>query len=64
MLTSFDLFFSSSKLSTTRTGAVIPSGGVPILPPKPSMLKLVTRGLNKAASSCPLEKKKMLIIFQ
>ncbi len=43
----------SSKESTTSTSASIPSGGVPTLPPRPSMCSSAGRGASSSADSSP-----------
>lgn len=49
--------FNSSKLFTVKTSAVIPSGGVPMLLPRPKRGRFCLRGNNKVADSFPLRNK-------
>jgi hypothetical protein len=44
---------SSSKLDTAMTSAVMPSGGVPTLPPSPSMATGASTGSTRRADSWP-----------
>jgi hypothetical protein len=44
----------SLKLPTTKTSAVMPPGGVAMLPPSPSIGRFWTRGRTICADSCPL----------
>lgn len=54
---------SSSKDSTTKTWAVIPSSAVPTLNPSPRMWSFVSVGDKSTADSFPLQAKFNMILY-
>lgn len=63
LYTSDDLLASSSNEDTTTTLALMPSGGVPTLPPSPNIAKFLTLGLTSQADSLRLKTAIVKILF-